>query len=167
MAKRSIRLESDEILRKKSKVVEQFDGRLHELLDDMAETMYKSQGVGLAAVQVGILKRAITIDVGDGLMELINPEILETSGSIEDSEGCLSSPGEYGIVARPAMVKIKAQDRNGNWQEYTGTGLLARAFCHEIDHLDGILFKDLAKEMLVPEEPPRRRKLSLRAKRDS
>ena len=123
-----------------------FDEKLHILLDDMYETMKEHDGVGLAAPQVGILKRAVLVDVGDGLLELINPEIIETSGEIEDTEGCLSVPGEWGLVKRPEYVKIKAQDRRGVWRRYEGTGLKARCFCHEIDHLDGILYKDKLDE---------------------
>ena len=159
MALRVIVTGKDPILRKISRPVEVFDQKLWTLLDDMAETMYKYEGVGLAAVQVGILKRVVTINVGEGRIELVNPEIVEAQGSVEDSEGCLSFPEEYGIVERPAKVIVKALDRYGKPQELTGTGLLARAFCHEIDHLDGVVFKDKVKEMLIPEEPrPRRRR---------
>lgn len=158
MALRTIVTGKDPILRKTSRPVEVFDQKLWTLLDDMAETMYKNEGVGLAAVQVGILKRVVTVNVGEGLIELVNPEIIETQGSQEDSEGCLSFPDEYGIVERPAKVVVRAMDRNGNVREITGTGLLARAFCHEIDHLDGVVFKDKVKEMLTPEELRPRRK---------
>ncbi len=142
MAIRRVVTSEDPILRKHSRKVEKFDERLWILLDDMKETMYKQEGVGLAAVQVGILKRVVVVDVGDGLLELINPEIIETSGEICDVEGCLSVPGESGKVNRPEYVKIKAQNRNGVWRRYEGTGLKARCFCHEIDHLDGILYID-------------------------
>lgn len=142
MAIRRVVTSEDPILRKHSRMVEKFDERLWILLDDMKETMYKQEGVGLAAVQVGILKRVVVVDVGDGLLELINPEIIETSGEICDVEGCLSVPGESGKVNRPEYVKIKAQNRNGVWRRYEGTGLKARCFCHEIDHLDGILYTD-------------------------
>ena len=135
-----------------------------DVLDDMAETMYKNEGVGLAAVQVGILKRVVTINVGDGLIELVNPRIVETHGCIEDSEGCLSFPNEFGIVLRPAKVVVEAQDRHGNLRILTGTGLLARAFCHEIDHLDGVVFKDKVKEMLAPEERRPCRRVFVKAK---
>ena len=163
MALRKIVTGQDPVLRKTSRTVEAFDGKLAVLLDDMAETMYKNEGVGLAAVQVGVLKRVVTIDVGEGLIELVNPEIIEAKGSQEDSEGCLSFPNEFGIVGRPNEVKVKAFDRNGNPVEYTSAGLLARAFCHELDHLDGIVFKDKVKEMLEP-EPPKKR-LFVRPKR--
>ena len=119
-----------------------FDEKLHILLDDMYETMQSRDGVGLAAPQVGILKRAVVIDVGDGKIELINPEIVEESGEQTGSEGCLSVPGVFGEVTRPNVVTVKAQDRNGKWFKITGKELLARAFCHEIEHLDGKLFLD-------------------------
>ncbi len=165
MALREIITEEDEILRKKSRTVERFDAKLHQLLDDMAQTMYKHEGVGLAAVQVGVLKRAIVIDVGEGLIELINPEIIKATGSQEDSEGCLSFPGEYGIVERPDRVEVRALDRNGKEFTKIGTGLLARAFCHEIDHLDGVLFIDRVKKMDTPAEKPHRKKIGVRLKR--
>ena len=104
--------------------------------------MYKADGVGLAAVQVGVLRRAVVIDCGDGFLELINPEIIKSSGRQKETEGCLSLPGKSGITLRPSKVKVKAQDRHGEWHEYTGEDLKARCFCHEIDHLDGILFTD-------------------------
>lgn len=141
MAIRTIVLEGDSILNKKCRPVEKFDSRLWELLDDMQETMYNSNGVGLAAPQVGILRRVVVIDVGDGLIELINPEIVESSGEQRESEGCLSCPGEFGITLRPMTVKVKAKDRNGNDIEVYGKALKARCLCHELDHLDGILFK--------------------------
>ncbi len=142
MAIRNIRTEEDPILRKKSRVVETFDERLWQLLDDMKDTMELAEGVGLAAVQVGILKRVVIIDVGDGLMELINPEIIETQDIQCSAEGCLSLPGKQGFTMRPMTVKVKAQNRDGKWCVYKGTGLKAKAFCHEIDHLDGILYID-------------------------
>ena len=142
MAIRNIRTEEDAILRKKSRRVENFDERLFELLDDMADTMYNAEGVGLAAVQVGILRRIVVIDVGDGLIELINPEITDEEGSQCDLEGCLSLPGKQGYTIRPKTVKVKAQNRDGNWCVYKGSDLKAKAFCHEIDHLDGILYTD-------------------------
>ena len=144
MAIREIRKTPDEVLYKKSREVTDFDERLHTLLDDMADTMYEANGVGLAAPQVGILKRAVIIDVGEGLIELLNPEILETSGSQTDDEGCLSLPGNYAPVERPNYVKAKAMDREGREFIIEGEGLLARALCHEIDHLDGILYIDKA-----------------------
>lgn len=142
MAIREIREKGDEILYKKCKAVVKFDEKLHILLDDMYETMQSRDGVGLAAPQVGILKRAVVIDVGDGKIELINPEIVEESGEQTGSEGCLSVPGVFGEVTRPNVVTVKAQDRDGKWIKITGKELLARAFCHEIEHLDGKLFLD-------------------------
>ena len=146
MAIRNIRTEEDAILRKKSREVEKFDDRLFELLDDMAETMYAADGVGLAAVQVGVLRRVVVIDIGEGLMELINPEIIEVDGVQCDVEGCLSLPGKQAYTMRPMTVKVKAQNRDGNWCMYKGSGLKAKAFCHEIDHLDGILFRQRVTE---------------------
>ena len=142
MAIREIREKGDEILYKKCKAVVKFDEKLHILLDDMYETMQSRDGVGLAAPQVGILKRAVVIDVGDGKIELINPEIVEESGEQTGSEGCLSVPGVFGEVTRPNVVTVKAQDRDGKWFKITGKERLARAFCHEIEHLDGKLFLD-------------------------
>ncbi len=142
MAIRNIRTENDPILRKKSRIVENFDEKLWLLLDDMKDTMYQAEGVGLAAVQVGILKRVVIVDVGDGLIELINPEIIEVDGEQFGVEGCLSLPGKSGYTLRPMTVKVKAQNRNGNWCVYKGTELKAKAFCHEIDHLDGTLYID-------------------------
>ena len=142
MAIREIREKGDEILYKKCKAVVKFDEKLHILLDDMYETMQSRDGVGLAAPQVGILKRAVVIDVGDGKIELINPEIVEESGEQTGSEGCLSVPGVFGEVTRPNVVTVKAQDRDGKWFKITGKELLARAFCHDIEHLDGKLFLD-------------------------
>ena len=152
MAIRNIVTSEDPILRKTSRKVERFDDRLATLLDDMKDTLRKAEGAGLAAVQVGILKRVVLVDVGDGLLELINPEIVETKGEIEDTEGCLSVPGEWGLVKRPEYVKIKAQDRRGVWHRYEGTELKARCFCHEIDHLDGIIYTDKVIKKLTPEE---------------
>ncbi len=142
MAIREIRKKGDEILYKKCKEVKNFDNKLHILLDDMYDTMKKQEGAGLAAPQVGILKRAVVIDVGQGRIELINPEIIEESGEQTGSEGCLSVPGVWGEVTRPNVVTVKAQDRNGKWFKMTGEGLLARAMCHEAEHLDGKLFLD-------------------------
>lgn len=153
MAIRSIVFEGDALLRKKSRIVTDFNGRLHALLDDMAETMAAADGVGLAAPQVGILRRAVVIDVGEGLIELINPEIIATEGEQDGPEGCLSVPERQGMVIRPLKVRVKAQDRNGNWFELEGEELLARACCHEIDHLDGVLFIDkMYKECTFEEE---------------
>ena len=142
MAIREIRLKGDEILYKKCKEVTKFDKKLHILLDDMYDTMKEHDGVGLAAPQVGILKRAVVIDTGEGRIELINPVIIKESGSQVGSEGCLSVPKVFGEVDRPMNVTVRAQDRDGNWFEKDGEALTARAFCHEIEHLDGKLFLD-------------------------
>jgi len=142
LAIRNIRKYNDEILRKKSKKVEKFDERLMQLLSDMAETMYQANGVGLAAPQVGVLKRVVVIDTGDGLIELINPVIVEQEGEQIEVEGCLSIPDVLGEVKRPKKVKVNAQDRFGNNINVAGEDLLARAICHELDHLDGVLFID-------------------------
>lgn len=142
MAIREIRKKDDEILRKVCKEVKVFDKKLGILLDDMYDTMQKADGVGLAGPQVGILKRVAVIDIGDGRIELVNPVIISESGSQTGSEGCLSVPGVYGEVERPNEVTVRAQDRNGNFFEKTGTELLARAICHETEHLDGKLFVD-------------------------
>jgi len=137
-----VEIGTDEVLRKHARRVEKFDARLHELLDDMAETMYAAEGAGLAAPQVGVLKRCVVIDVGEGLIELINPEILWSEGEVVDAEGCLSVPGRRATVARPEKVRVHAQDRKGSHIEVEGEGLLARCLCHEIDHLDGVLYVD-------------------------
>jgi len=146
MAIRNIVTLGDDVLRKICRTQMQFDERLHCVLDDMKETMYKAEGVGLAAPQIGILRRYCIIDVGDGLIELINPVIIEKSGEQTDDEGCLSLPGKSAKVTRPFKVTVRAQDRNGNNFTVTGEGLKARAFCHEIDHLDGVLYIDRAKK---------------------
>lgn len=166
MAIRNILLETDEILRKKSRPIVEFNEKLWQLLDDMAQTMYSADGVGLAAVQVGVLRQIVVIDAGEGLFEIINPEIIEQSGSQTGSEGCLSSPDEYGTVTRPMDVKVKALDRNGKPYIIVGSELLARALCHEIDHLQGVLFKDLAIEMLDMDEDKPKRKHDKNAKRN-
>lgn len=147
MALRKIVKFGDEVLRKKCRVVTAFDERLWTLLDDMKETLAAEQGAGLAAPQVGILKRVVVIDVRDnhGVIELVNPVIISEEGKQFGGEGCLSAPGEWRDVERPARVTIKAQDRNGNEFTMTGEGMLARAFCHETDHLNGILFIDRVK----------------------
>lgn len=142
MAIRIIRKDDDEILRKVSKKVEVIDDKIITLLEDMKETMYAAQGVGLAAPQVGVLRRVAVVDVGEGPIELINPVIVYEKGEQIDEEGCLSLPNRTGAVCRPQKVIVRAQDRHGNTFEITGTDLLARAFCHEIDHLNGILFID-------------------------
>ena len=141
-------MRDDEILRKRCKEVTKFDEKLGILLDDMYETMTKADGVGLAAPQVGILKRVVVIDVGNGRIELINPEIIETEGEQDGAEGCLSFPGLFGNVKRPYKVKVKAQDRNGRKFIVEGEELLARVFCHECDHLDGHVFTELVTEYL-------------------
>lgn len=140
MAIREIREMGDEVLAKKCKPVKMMTPRTIELIEDMFDTLYESGGVGLAAPQVGILKRIVVIDIGEGPILLINPEIVETSGSQTGSEGCLSLPGKAGQVTRPNYVKVKALDVNMEPVEYEGTELLARAFCHELDHLDGIMY---------------------------
>ena len=149
MAIRNIRVDDDPILRKKSREVTEFNDRLFDLLDDMKETMYHSGGVGLAGPQVGVLKRVVVMDVSEDrneFIELINPEITYEEGEQTGVEGCLSIPGLHGIVTRPNIVKVKAQNRDGKWCLYKGEDLKARCFCHEIDHLDGILYKDKLDE---------------------
>jgi len=148
MALRAIVSKKEDTLRKICKPVEVFNEKLWTLLDDMAETMYKSKGYGLAAPQVGILRRIVTIDVGEGLLEVINPTISNFSGEQRDIEGCLSCPGEYGYVTRPLNCTIKAQDRNGEWYEKDLTELFCRCACHETDHLNGKLFLDIVEEMV-------------------
>ncbi len=140
MALRNIVKVGDPVLTKKCRKVEVFDEKLSILIDDMFETMYAANGVGLAAPQVGLLKRVVVIDVGDGPIELVNPEITMQEGEQTEQEGCLSLPGKYGTTVRPQKVQVKAQDRNGKWQIFTGEDLKARCFCHELDHLDGIMF---------------------------
>jgi len=152
MAIRNIVKEGDEVLRKKSKEVKKIDDKILTLLKDMAETMYKAGGVGLAAPQVGILKRVVVIDTGDGLLELINPVITSTNGEQIEVEGCLSVPGLYAEVKRPAEVEVEALNAKGENITIKGKELLAVALCHEIDHLDGILFKDKAIRFLDEDE---------------
>ena len=152
MAILNIVTSEDEVLRKKCRPVEKITPRTLTLLDDMLDTMRAANGVGLAAPQVGILRRIVIVDIGEGLIEMINPEIVATEGEQEGEEGCLSVPDEVGIVKRPNIVTVKAIDRNGEPFTIRGEGLLARAFCHEIDHLDGILYIDKASRMLTPEE---------------
>ncbi len=142
----------DENLRKICKPMPKFDLRLWLLLRDMKETMYKAEGVGLAAPQVGILRRVVVIDVGDGLVELVNPEIIHAEGENGGAEGCLSIPGRQGYVVRPKKVTVRAQDRNGKFFEVTGEDLFARALCHEIDHLDGILYIDKMDHEITEDE---------------
>lgn len=152
MAIRNIIKEDDKSLYKKSRAVEAFDERLCTLLDDMKETLVVAQGVGLAAPQVGVLKRVVIVDIGEGTIELVNPVIVEKKGVQHEVEGCLSCPGKYGITERPQWVQVKAQDRYGKEFTLSGEGLLARVFCHEIDHLDGKLFLEHVIEMVEPEE---------------
>ena len=145
-------LGEDEVLRKHARKVDTFDKRLATLLDDMADTMYEADGAGLAAPQVGILKRVVVVDVGEGLIELVNPEIIAQSGEQTGLEGCLSVPGKFAVVERPNVVRVRAQDRYGNWFEAEAQGLTARAFCHEIEHLDGHLFVEHVDHFLTEEE---------------
>lgn len=150
---REIVKDVDGILRKMCRPVEKFDQKLHDLIDDMRETLADANGAGLAAPQVGILRRVVlVINEQDEVLELVNPEILSVEGEQEDFEGCLSIPGYYGIVKRPAIVTVKAQDRNGAEFTVTGTGLTARCFCHEVDHLNGKLFIDLTDKLYTPDE---------------
>ncbi|MCI8283827.1 MAG: peptide deformylase [Firmicutes bacterium] len=146
MALRNIVKYGDEILKKKCRPVTDINDRIQVLIDDMIETVHEANGVGLAAPQVGVLRRIFVVDIGEGPIVLINPEIVETDGVQDGEEGCLSLPGRAGQVSRPNYVKIKGLDRNGNEVEYEGTELLARAFCHENDHLDGVLYIDRAEE---------------------
>lgn len=152
MAYREIRKDGDEVLRKKSRVVDIIDEKVITLIQDMADTMYKADGVGLAAPQIGILKRIVVIDVGDGLYEMINPTIVEQSGEQDGMEGCLSMPGTSGEVKRPMKVKAKYTAINGETVIVEAEELFARAICHELDHLDGILYKDRAHKMYSPKE---------------
>lgn len=142
MAIRNIVKNGDDILRKVCRTQMTFDEKLSTILDDMIETMYDADGVGLAAPQIGMLRRYCVIDIGEGVIELVNPVIEETEGIQEETEGCLSYPGEFGITRRPMKVTVRAQNRHGETIRVTGEGLLARALCHEIDHLDGIVYKD-------------------------
>ena len=159
MALRNILTKEEPALYKKCRPVTEFNPRLHQLLDDMRETLGGADGVGLAAPQVGVLRRAVIVietNVPEGeseyIIELINPEIIESSGEQEGPEGCLSVPGEFGLVKRPMKVKVRAQNRNGEWFEVEGEGLTARCFCHEIDHLDGVVFTSRCERMLTQEE---------------
>ncbi len=153
MALRMIMTEEQPTLHKRARPVIRFDQRLHELLDDMAETLDAANGAGLAAPQVGILRRAFIVDVDDnGLLEMINPEILETSGEQDDIEGCLSLPGKWGMVIRPSYVRVKAQDRYGEWFEIEAEDLKARCILHEYDHLEGRLYSELVHRWLTDEE---------------
>ena len=153
MALRKIVVQGDEILTKVCRPVTNFDEKLHQLLDDMKETLLQANGAGLAAPQVGILRRAVVV-LGDdeAFLELVNPEILETQGEQTGPEGCLSVPGKWGMVTRPEFVRLRAQDRDGNWFEAEGEGLMARAFCHELEHLDGHLYVEHIDRFLTEEE---------------
>ncbi len=154
MALRNIVKDGDPILRKVCRPVEKFDERLATLLDDMAETMHTAEGVGIAGPQVGIMRRLCVVDCcdGEGVIDLVNPEIIASSGEQTGSEGCLSFPGKWGTVTRPMNVTVRAQNRKGEWFEVSGEGLKARAFCHEIDHLNGVCFVDLAKDIVDESE---------------
>ena len=152
MALRRILTDAEPALHKICKPVVNFDARLHTLLDDMRETLIESGGVGLAAPQVGILRRVVLVDTGDEILELINPALVETAGEQEGPEGCLSVPGKYGLVKRPNYAKVRAQDRDGNWYEAEGEELIARCFCHELDHLDGIIYTEVMERFLTEEE---------------
>lgn len=152
MALRIIKLDGDPILRKKSRKVEKIDGRILTLLEDMEDTMRDAEGIGLAAPQVGVLRRVVVIDVGEGILKIINPEIEKRQGEITDIEGCLSVPGVSGTVSRPEKVKLKYINEDNKEMELEAEGLLARAICHEIDHLDGILYTDKVIEYIEDEE---------------
>ena len=152
MGLRKILNDKDPALHKVCKPVESFDEKLHKLLDDMRETLIDSDGVGLAAPQVGILRRVVLVDNGEKILELVNPTLVKTSGEQIGAEGCLSVPGKYGLVKRPNYAKVRAQDRYGNWFETDGEELTARCFCHELDHLDGILYTQVMDRLLTEEE---------------
>ena len=152
MGLRKILTDEDPALHKVCRPVEKFDAKLHKLLDDMQETLQQANGVGLAAPQVGILRRAVIVDTGEEILELINPTLVETDGEQEGAEGCLSVPGRYGLVKRPYYAKVRAQDRNGEWFEAEGEELIARCFCHENDHLDGIIYTEVMERFLTEEE---------------
>ena len=155
MALRKILTDKEPALHKVCKPVTDFDAKLHKLLDDMTETLIESGGVGLAAPQVGILRRVFLVDVGvedNEIVEFINPEIIETDGEQVGPEGCLSVPGKYGLVKRPYYAKVRAQDRNGEWFEAEGEELIGRCFCHENDHLDGIIYTEVMERLLTEEE---------------
>ena len=152
MGLRKILTDAESALHKTCKPVTAFNGRLHALLDDMRETLIDSGGVGLAAPQVGILRRVVLVDIGEEILELVNPTLVETDGEQEGPEGCLSVPGKYGLVKRPYYAKVRAQDRYGEWYEAEGEELIARCFCHELDHLDGILYTQIMERFLSEEE---------------
>ena len=152
MGLRKILTTEESALHKVCKEVTNFDGRLCRLLEDMRETLIESGGVGLAAPQVGILRRVVLVDTGEEILELINPSLVETDGEQIGAEGCLSVPGKYGLVKRPYYAKVRAQDRDGNWFEAEGEDLIARCFCHELDHLDGIIYTEVMERLLTEEE---------------
>jgi len=152
MGLRKILTDKEPALHKTCKSVVNFDWKLHKLLDDMRETLIESGGVGLAAPQVGILRRVVLVDTGEEILELVNPSLVETAGEQVGAEGCLSVPGKYGIVKRPNYAKVCAQDRDGNWYEAEGEELIARCFCHELDHLDGIIYTEIMERFLTDEE---------------
>ena len=152
MALRKILTDAEPALHKVCKPVTVFDQKLHTLLDDMRETLIESGGVGLAAPQVGILRRVVLVDIEEEILELINPTMVETDGEQVGAEGCLSVPGKYGLVKRPYYAKVRAQDRDGNWYEAEGEELIARCFCHELDHLDGIIYTEVKDRYLTEEE---------------
>ena len=152
MGLRKILTDKEPALHKVCKPVVNFDAKLFKLLDDMKETLQDANGVGLAAPQVGILRRVVLVDTGEEVLELVNPELLETDGEQEGAEGCLSVPGKYGLVKRPYYAKVRAQDRHGEWVECEGEELIARCFCHELDHLDGIVYTEVMERFLTEEE---------------
>ncbi len=152
MGLRKILTDAEPALHKVCRPVEKFDRKLHKLLDDMKETLADANGVGLAAPQVGILRRVVVVDTGDTVLELVNPTLVETSGEQIGAEGCLSVPGKYGLVKRPNYAKVRAQDRDGEWFEAEGEELIARCFCHELDHLDGIVYTEVMERFLTEEE---------------
>lgn len=153
MGLRKILTDKEPALHKVCKPVVSFDKKLHKLLDDMTQTLLDSGGVGLAAPQVGILRRVVVVDVGDEeILELVNPVLIKTDGEQKGAEGCLSIPGKYGLVKRPYYAKVRAQDRNGGWFEAEGEELIARCFCHELDHLDGIVYTEVMERFLTEEE---------------
>ena len=152
MGLRKILTVDEAVLHKTCKPVTEFDAKLHKLLDDMRDTLLDSGGVGLAAPQVGIVRRVVLVDTGDEILELVNPTLVETSGEQIGAEGCLSVPGRYGLVKRPNFAKVRAQDRNGEWFEAEAEELIARCFCHELDHLDGIVYTQVMERFLTEEE---------------
>ena len=152
MGLRKILTDKEPALHKVCKPVTAFDRKLHKLLDDMQETLLEANGVGLAAPQVGILRRVVIVDTGEDILELVNPTLVETDGEQIGAEGCLSVPGKYGLVKRPYYAKVRAQDRDGNWYEAEAEELIARCFCHELDHLDGIIYTEVMERFLTEEE---------------